>query len=84
MKDYKRAAKTIWFHTKILMKGLMRTMCGAATAGLIALAAISFYTIPTEDGYVAVCDFIVAIATIVMALSCMYIQGANYKKGAKR
>ena len=84
MKDFKSVAKTIWHYTKILWKGFKRTVYGAATAGLIALAVYGLCMIPSEDGYVAVCDFIASTATMVVALSCMYAQGAGYKKGARR
>ena len=84
MKDFKSAANTIWHHTKVLLKGLKRTVFGAATAGLIGLAVYGFYMIPTEDGYVAVCDFIASIATMFVAMTCMYAMGAGMKKGAKR
>ena len=84
MKDFKSVAKTIWHNTKILFKGFKRTVYGAATAGLIALAVYGFVMISTESGWTAVCDFIASIATMVVALSAMYAQGAGYKKGAKR
>ena len=84
MKDIKSVAKTIWHHTKILWKGFKRMVCGAATAGLIALAVYGFVMISTESGWTAVCDFIASTATMVVALSAMYAQGAGYKKGAKR
>ena len=84
MKDFKSVARTIWHHTKVLWKGFKRMVYGAATAGLIALAVYGFWMIPSEDGYVAVCEFIVATCTMAVAVNCMYAQGAGYKKGAKR
>ena len=84
MKDFKSVVKAIWHHTKILCKGLKRTVYGAATAGLIGLAVYGFWMIPSEDGYIAVCEFIVATCTLGVAMACAYAMGGNYKKGAKR
>ena len=84
MKDFKSVANTIWYHSKIMLKGLKRTVLGAATAGLIALAAYGFWMIPSEDGYVAVCEFIVATCTVGVAMTSMYAMGAGVKKGARR
>lgn len=84
MNKFKRLAKTVWFHTKVLLKGLKRVVFGASTAGLIAFAVYGFCMIPSEGGYAAVCDFITAIATMVVAMASMYAIGAGYKKGAKR
>ena len=72
----------IGHHGKILWKGFLRMVYGAMTAGLIALAVYGFCMITTESGWAAVCDFIAAVATAVLALACMYIMGG--KKGAKR
>lgn len=84
MKDFKSAVRTIWHHTKILWKGFKRMVFGAATAGMIALAVYGFYMIPTEGGYVAVCDFIASLASVVVAMTCVYAMGAGVKKGAKK
>lgn len=84
MKDFKSVARTIWHHTKVLWKGFKRMVYGAATAGLIALAVYGIMAIPSEHGWTAVCDFIATTATMVVALSAMYAQGAGYKKGARR
>lgn len=84
MKDFKSMAGAIGHHGKILAKGFARMVYGAATAGLIAMAVYGIVMIPTEGGWAAVCDFIVSTATMVVALSCMYAQGAGKKKGAKK
>ena len=84
MNDIKSVAKAVWFHTKVLLKGLKRVVLGASTAGLIAFAVYGFRMIPTEGGYAAVCDFIVAIAMMTIGMLCMYAMGAGYKRGAKR
>ena len=84
MKDFKSVVRTIGYHGKILWKGFIRMLFGAATAGLLGLAIYGFIMVPSEDGYVAVCDFIGAIASTAVALSCVYVMGAGKKKGAKR
>lgn len=76
----KIAAKTIAHHGKILWRGTKRTLYGAATAGLFGMASYGLVMIPSEGGYIAVCDFIGAIATIFVALVCVYHQGCGKKK----
>ena len=83
MKDFKSMIKTVGDHGKILGKGFLRTLYGASVAGLIGMAAYGFVMIPTEGGYMAVCDFIGAIATMVIAMTGMYVMG-GHKKGAKK
>ena len=84
MKELKSAVNAIGIHCKILWKGFIRMMFGAATAGLFALAIYGFVMISSEGGWNAVCEFIAASATVVVALNCMYAQGAGKKKGAKK
>ena len=84
MNELKSAAITAWYHTKIMFRGFKRMVFGAATAGLIALSVYGFWMIPSEGGWTAVCEFIAATATAVVALSCVYAQGTGKKKGAKR
>ena len=84
MKDLRNVCNTIGHHGKIAWKGLVRMLCGAATAGLIAISVYGFFVIPTEGGWAAVCDFIVSIATLVVALSCMYAMGGSMKRGGYR
>lgn len=84
MNKFKRFAKTAWFHTKVLLKGLKRVVLGATTASMIAFAVYGFRAIPTEGGYTAVCDFIAAIAMMMLGMLCMYAMGAGYKRGANR
>lgn len=80
MRDFKRVAKTIGLHGKILWKGFIRMLFGAATAGLIGLAVYGFTMIPSEGGWTAVCEFIASTATVVVALSCVYAQGGAKKR----
>ena len=84
MKGFRSVCETIGHHGKIALKGLVRMVYGAGTAGLIALAVYGFIMIPTEEGWVAVCEFIGSTATLVVALTCMYAIGAGRKRGAYR
>ena len=84
MNKIKRVVKLIRFHGKILLKGFLRMMYGAGTAGLFAMAIYGLVMIPTESGWTAICDFVASAATISVAMTCMYAQGAGVKKGAKR
>ena len=84
MKEFNSVCRTICCHGKILWRGFLRMAFGAATAGLIGMSVYGFVMITTEHGWTAVCEFIAASATAVVALSCMYAQGANRKRGATR
>ena len=81
----KKTLTSIGQHTRIFLSGVKRMLFGAMTAGLFAVAAYGFYLIPTEDGYAAVTDFAMSIATLVVAFTCTYIQGTFRKtKGERR
>lgn len=82
--DFKSATRCIWHHSKILCRGFVRMMHGTAIAGLFALATYGLIMIPTEGGYMAVCDFIGSVATTCVAVTCMYSLGCGKKRGAKR
>ena len=78
----KKAWKTFKFHAKIAWRGLCRTVYGAAVAGLIMMAIYGFFSVTNESGWTAVCDFIASCATLIVALSNMYLIG-GCKKGGK-
>lgn len=82
MKDFKSVWKIIRFHCRCLLKGFLRMMYGALTAGLFALAVYGFVMITSESGWIAVSEFVAAIATSVVALACMYAMGSPRKRGA--
>lgn len=82
-RNFKEVMQLIGFHCSILLRGFVKVLYGAAVAGLIGLAAYGFYMIPSEDGYVAVCDFIASIAMLSVALTSMYAFGQKRKKGAR-
>ena len=78
----KKAWNAVKFHTKIAWRGFCRTLCGAAIAGLIAMAVYGFVSVTNESGWVAVWDFVASCATLLVALSNMYWVGTS-KKGGK-
>lgn len=78
----KKDWEKVKFHAKIAWRGFCRTLYGAAVAGLIALAVYGFVSVTTETGWTAVFDFIASCATLVVALSNMYLMGGR-KKGTK-
>lgn len=78
----KKACKAFKFHTKIAWRGFYRTAYGALVAGLVAMAIHGFVSVTTETGWTAVCDFIASCATLIVALSNMYLMGGR-KRGAK-
>lgn len=83
MKDFKSMIKAAGDHGKVLCKGFVRTLYGACVAGLVGMAVYGFVAVPSEGGYMAVCDFVGAIATLVIAMTGMYVMGGN-KKGVKK
>ena len=82
--SFKRISRTIGHHFRILTKGCIKVLWGTTTAVMIAVAVYGYKIVPTEGGYAAVCDFLVATLTMVVALACMYLIGGNCKKGAKK
>lgn len=74
-KDINKVTRCAYRHGKILLRGLIRTLYGALTAGLAGVAVTTFAAIPMEGGYIAVCDFIAAVATMMVALCCIYDSG---------
>lgn len=80
-RKFMEAIYLVGLHGKILLKGFLRMMYGAMTAGLFVLAGYGFTAISSENGWTAVCEFVAAIATAVVGLACMYVQGGKCKKG---
>ena len=72
------------FHARIAWRGLCRTIYGATVAGLLAIAVYRFVSVAGETGWMAVCDFIAACATMAVALANMYLMGRKKKRGEKR
>ena len=75
MKEFKGAARTLY-------KGFVRALYGTAVSVTVVMAMYAYVSIPGEGGYAAVADFILATATLGVALGLMYaIGGGNKKKG---
>ena len=83
-KDVKKTAQRIGFHVKILLKGCFKMLYGAVMAGVLASGVYGFVLIPSEGGYAAVGDFLVASCLVCIALAGTYIMGGTGKKGAKK
>lgn len=79
----KKLWKSVKYHAKIAWRGFCRTLYGATVAGLIAMAIYGFASVTTETGWTAVCDFIASCATLIVALSNMYLIGGRKKGGTK-
>lgn len=71
--------EAIRYHSRILFAGFLRTLLGTGAAATGALAVYGFKMTTIENGYTAVCSFIVALAFAVIALALVYAQGANGK-----
>ena len=65
-------------------RGFVRSVWGTAVTASIGMAVGGYVAIPTEGGYTAVVDFVLATAFMGVALFCMYIMGGTNKKGAKK
>ena len=70
------------FHTKIVVRGLLRMLYGASIAGLIGLSVFGFVCITRETGWAAVCDFVTSCATLFVAALNIYVMGRP-RKAAK-
>ena len=80
IQNFKKITSRVSYHGKILFRGLVKTLYGAAVAGLVGLAGYGFATIPSEGGYVAVCEFVVALLTLGVACGAMYTFGCWKRK----
>lgn len=79
----KEVMRQIGKHCKILLVGFVKVLYGMATAELMALAIYGFAMIPSEEGYAAVSDFILATLTMMVALTCTYAFGRKKRKGGR-
>jgi hypothetical protein len=80
MKDFKSVTNTVLRHGKVLFRGFTRMLYGTMTAITFAIAIYGFVMVSHEGGWTAVCDFIGAIATTCVAVTCMYAQGGGKRK----
>lgn len=76
--------KGLWlrfcFHGLILFRGMLKSIYGTLVAVLTGLSVYGFVSIPSEGGYAAVCEFIVAALTLGMAFWAMYAFGGRKQK----
>ena len=77
-----KTVASVRFHTRVVIRGLLRMLYGAVVAGLIGLAIFGFVCIGKEDGWAAVCDFITSCATLAVAALNIYVMGRP-RKAAK-
>ena len=82
--DLKQMSRYIAYHSKILFKGFVQTLCGALLTVLIAAGSYRMFVIPTEGGYIAVLDFLLSTSTIYAGFAGMHIMGRPVKRGAKK
>ena len=82
--DSKKISRAVVFHTRILLKGFVKILCGAFITAVIAVGVYGFISVPGEDGYAAVCDFLISAALVLVALCGMYLMGGRGKKVAKK
>lgn len=78
--ELKKTVGVVVHHGKILLRGLVKTLYGTAVSGLAGLAVYGFVMIPSEGGYAAVCEFMVAALTLGMAMGAMYAFGGRKQK----
>ena len=71
------------FHASILLKGVIRTICGTLNAVLVGVSIYGFISIANEGGYTAVCDFVGSVATLMIALCNIYCMGMKKRSGKK-
>lgn len=76
--------EAIKFHARVLGKGFVRMLVGAATAGAGALAVYGFTVVRNEAGYAAVGDFLLSVMALAIALGGVYLMGGSKKKGARK
>lgn len=67
---------------RTLGKGLVRTLWGSALGLTAGMAVYGYASIRAEGGWTAVAEFIVATATLVVAVNGIYFLGGNGKGGS--
>ena len=82
--NYRNILEQIKFHSFIVLRGFVRTIYGAITAGMIGLAIYGFIMIESEAGYLAVFDFVGSCALVTVAMCNVYLMGGKRHGGARR
>lgn len=68
----------IVYHIMIMLKGFVRVILGAISAGLVGLAGYALVLVPGEAGYVAVGEFVGAACLLVIAGALIYLLGCGF------
>lgn len=61
-------------------KGVIRAVAGAMVAGVCCLSGMAFFRVSRDVGYLAVVDFVGAIAMMVVSIAGVYYLGGGSKK----
>ncbi len=81
---FKKILRMIGFHGRILLRGFYRMAYGSMLAISTAMAIYGYAMIPSEGGYVAVCDYLISTGLVCVAIVGLYLMGGGYPKGTKR
>lgn len=68
--------KKIAYH---FFKGVIRAVAGAALAGVCCLAVLAFCRVTKDTGYMAVVDFVGAVAMLTVSVMGVYWIGGGRK-----
>ncbi len=79
MKRFKRAVRVMAYHALVLLRGFMKVLYGALASAMVVAAVIGFTAVSSDGGYMAVLDFLAAVAALCAALGSMYIIGGSRK-----
>lgn len=71
-------------HFRILLTGFKNMVTGVVTLCLFSGAAYGFYTTESEDGYAAVCSFIVSLVLLAIGVVGLYVLGSTKKATKER
>ena len=78
--DSKKTLITIGHHAWILLMGLHHMVTGTLAVGLFVTAIFGFCLVSSDNGYVAVFDFICSCITLACAVASMYFLGSPRKR----
>lgn len=60
-------------------KGMVRTVAGSGVAGVCCLAVLAFCRVVKDTGYMAVVDFVGAVAMLAVSVAGVYWIGGGRK-----
>jgi hypothetical protein len=79
--NYRNILEHLKFHSFVVLRGFVKTIFGAITAGMLGLAIYGFILIESESGYLAVFDFVGSCALVTVAMCNVYLMGGKRKRG---